>query len=98
MVETLGDKDHLYKFQEISQPLEFVLHVTYGTIRFWDTNTFIRHSVLTSTLTSVLTFSGNSINTITSPRGPKGARKEGRKEGKKKNQLQNVRKHTYISL
>ena len=85
LVETLGDKDHLYKFQEISQPLEFVLHVTYGTIRFWDTNTFIRHSVLTSTLTSVLTFSGNSINTITSPRGPKSARKEERKKERKTN-------------
>ena len=52
-----------------------MLHVAYGTIKFWGTNTFIRHSVFTS----VLTFSGNAINAIISPRGPKGARKEGRK-------------------
>ena len=51
-------------------------HVAHRTVKFWDTNTFIRHSVLTS----VLTFSGNAINTIISPRSPKGARKEGRKE------------------
>ena len=49
-------------------------HVAHGTVKFWDTNTFIRHSVFTS----VLTFSGNAINTIISPRGPKvkGVRKE----------------------
>ena len=55
-----------------------MLQVTYGTIKFWDTNTFIRHSVLTS----VYTFSGNAINTVISPRGPTGARKEGRKKTK----------------
>ena len=60
-------------------------HVAHRTVKFWD-----RHSVLTS----VLTFSGNAINTIISPRSPKGARKEGRK----KDLLQNIRKHTYISL
>ena len=60
-----------------------MLHVAYGTVKFWDTNTFIRHSVLTSALTSVLTFSGNAINTIISPRGPKGERKEERKEERK---------------
>ena len=49
-----------------------MLHVAHGTIKFWDANTFIRHSVLTS----VLNFSGNVINTIISLRGPKGARKE----------------------
>ena len=53
-----------------------MLHVAYGTIKFWGTNTFIRHSVFTS----VLTFSGNAINVIISQRGPKGARKEGRKK------------------
>ena len=49
-------------------------HVAHRTVKFWDTNTFIRHSVLTS----VLTFSGNAINTIISQRGPKvkGVRKE----------------------
>ena len=67
-----------------------MLRVAYGTITFWGTNMFIRHSVFTS----VLTFSGNAINTIISPRSPKGARKEGRK----KDLLQNIRKHTYISL
>ena len=67
-----------------------MLHVAYGTIKFWGTNTFIRHSVFTS----VLTFSGNAINAIISPKGPKGARKEGRK----KDLLQNIHKHTYISL
>ena len=62
-----------------------MLQVTYGTIKFWDTNT-LSDSVLTSVLTSVYTFSGNAVNTIIiSPRGPTGARKEGRKQ-----------KHTYI--
>ena len=44
-------------------------HVAHRTVKFWD-----RHSVLTS----VVTFSGNAINTIISPRGPKvkGVRKE----------------------
>ena len=51
-------------------------HVAYGTIKFWGTNMFIRHC---NVFTSILTFSGNVINTIISPRGPKGARKEGRK-------------------
>ena len=60
-----------------------MLHVAYGTIKFGDTNTFIRHSILTSAHASVLTFSGNAINNIISPRGPKGARKEERKEEKK---------------
>ena len=64
-----------------------MLQVTYGTIKFWDTNT-LSDSVLTSVLTSVYTFSGNAVNTIIiSPRGPAGARKEGRKQ-----------KHTYIPL
>ena len=54
-------------------------HVAYGTIKFGGTNMVIRHSVFTS----VLTFSGNAINAIISPRGPKGARKEERKEGRK---------------
>ena len=58
-----------------------MLQVTYGTIKFWDTNT-----LSDSVLTSVYTFSGNAVNTIIiSPRGPTGARKEGRKQ-----------KHTYI--
>ena len=61
-----------------------MLQVTYGTIKFWDTNT-LSDRVLTSVLTSVYTFSGNAVNTIISPRGPTGARKEGRKQ-----------KHTYI--
>ena len=54
-----------------------MLQVTYGTIKFWDTNT-LSDRVLTSVLTSVYTFSGNAVNTIISPRGPKvkGVRKE----------------------
>ena len=63
-----------------------MLQVTYGTIKFWDTNT-LSDSVLTSVLTSVYTFLGNAVNAIISPRGSMGARKEGRKQ-----------KHTYISL
>ena len=27
LVETLGDKDHLYKFQEISQPLDWFCYM-----------------------------------------------------------------------
>ena len=64
-----------------------MLQVTYGTMKFWDTNTLSDTVFLpVSVLTSVYTFSGNAINTIISPRGPTGARKEGRKQ-----------KHTYIS-
>ena len=76
-----------------------MLHLAYGTITFWDTNTFIKYGVLTS----VRTFSGNAISTIISPRGPKGGRKEERnfKPIIKPilNLLLNVHKHyTYISL